>query len=202
MLLFFDTETTGLWNKKAPCGDPSQPRITQLAAMLVDPRTRREIHRIDLIIYREDPIPVESSNIHGTTTEISQLYGVNEAPALDIFCDMVDTAQAVVAHNIEFDVNIINNAARILSGNPTLASIFAGKQQFCTMLAAVPVCKFPSKFGHKGYGWPKLEKAIPHLLGREPTDAHQAIGDVIDCRDLFFHLEDLRNGAGETGAAA
>jgi DNA polymerase-3 subunit epsilon len=189
MLLFFDTETTGLWEKRLPCGDEGQPKIVQLGAMLVDPVARREVMRIDLIVYRPDPIPETASNIHKTTTAISQAIGVNENAALDIFCDMLQAAEMAVAHNIEFDVNIINNAARLLSGNPKL-DVFLGKGKFCTMLAAVPVCKFPSKFGHKGYAWPKLEKAVPHLLGREPTAAHQAIGDVIDCHDLFFYLQD------------
>jgi hypothetical protein len=93
---------------------------------------------------------------------------VNENAALDVFCDMVMAAETVVAHNIEFDVKIINNAARLLSGNPKI-DVFGDKNQFCTMLAAVPVCKFPSKNGHKGFAWPKLEKAIPHLL-QPPAD--------------------------------
>ena len=189
-LLFFDTETTGLWNKRLPCGHEGQPRIAQIAALLEDSDTREEIMRIDLIIYRDQPIPVESSRIHGTTTEKSQAIGLGENAAMDVFCDMVAASDLLVAHNIEFDVNVVNNAARIMSGNPRL-NVFEGKEQFCTMQAATPVCKFPNKNGFQGYGWPKLELAIPHLLGRQPTAAHRAIGDVIDCRDLFWRLQDL-----------
>lgn len=189
-LLFFDTETTGLWNKRLPSGHEGQPRIAQIAALLEDSETREEIMRIDLILYRDQPIPVESSRIHGTTTEKSQAIGLGENAALDVFCDMVAVSDLLVAHNIEFDVNVINNAARLLSGNPGL-NVFQGKQQFCTMQAATPVCKFRNKHGGPDYGWPKLELAVPHLLGREPTAAHRAIGDVIDCRDLFWHLQDL-----------
>jgi DNA polymerase III epsilon subunit-like protein len=108
---------------------------------------------------------------------------VNENAALDVFCDMVMAADMAIAHNIEFDINIINNAARLMSGDPKL-DLFEGKKKFCTMLASVPVCKLPSKFGHPGYAWPKLEEAVRLLLGREPSDAHQAIGDAIDCRDI------------------
>lgn len=192
-LLFFDTETTGLWDKSLPAGHEGQPRVVQLAAMQVDPETRRVLQSINLIIYREEEIPAESVKVHGTTTERSQRLGVYEAPALDIFCDMVAGSDLMVAHNIEFDINIVNNAARLLSGNPKM-DVFADKKTFCTMLAAVPVCKFPSKFRRGEYAWPKLELAIPHLLGREPTDAHQAIGDVVDCMDLFFYLFDLKTG--------
>lgn len=190
LALFYDTETTGLWEKRLPCGHEGQPKLVQLAAILKDVETHREVMRIALVVYRPEPIPDAAAKVHGTTTEISQAIGVNEAAALDVFCDMVLAADLMVAHNIEFDTNIINNAARLLSGNPKL-DVFEGKKKFCTMLAGVPICKFPSKFGHKGYGWPKLEEAVRHLLGREPSDAHQAIGDAIDCHDLFFHLQGL-----------
>lgn len=190
MILFFDTETTGLWNKKAPSGHPDQPRIAQLGALLIDPADRRELMRLDVIVYREDPIPKEAASVHGITSEISSALGVTESAALDVFCDMVMAADLLVAHNIDYDVQVINNAAQLLSGNAAM-NVFGGKPQFCTMKAATPVCRFPSKNGGGGFGWPKLELAIPHLLGRPPTAAHSAIGDVIDCKDLFFYLQDL-----------
>ncbi|USN14209.1 three-prime repair exonuclease I [Brevundimonas phage vB_BpoS-Papperlapapp] len=188
-LLFFDTETTGLWDKRSPCGHEAQPRIVQIAAILQDSDTRAELMRMDLIVYRDQPIPLASSNVHGTTTAVSQAIGLTEGPVLDVFCDMVAVADVLVAHNIEFDVNIVNNAARLLSGNPAL-DVFQGKQQFCTMQTGIPICKFPNKNGYQGYAWPKLEDAVRKLLGREPTSAHQAIGDVIDCRDLFWFIQD------------
>jgi DNA polymerase-3 subunit epsilon len=201
MLLIFDTETTGLWNKKLPCGHDDQPKIVQLAALMVEPETRREIMRIALVLQCSVPIPEASTKVHGTTTEFSKRYGVNPQAALDVFCDMADAADTFVAHNIEFDVNVINNAARLMSGNPIL-NVFEDKPQFCTMKAATPVCRFPSKNGGGGFGWPKLELAVPKLLGRAPSDAHQAIGDAIDCRDLFFHLQDLVARRPSVGAAA
>lgn len=188
-ILHFDTETTGLWDKRLPNGHEGQPRIVQIAALMEDSETRQEIMRIDLVVFRDQPIPLASSNVHGTTTAVSQAIGLTEGPVLDVFCDMVAVSDLLVAHNIEFDVNIINNAARLLSGNPSL-NVFQGKQQFCTMQAGIPVCKFPNKNGYPGYGWPRLEDAVRKLLDREPTAAHRAIGDVIDCRDLFWFLQD------------
>lgn len=189
--LIFDTETTGLWQKKHPNPHPEQPRLAQLAAILLDLESRQEVMRLDVIIYRPEGIPEAASNVHGTTTAISQAIGVNENAALDIFCDMLAAANVVAAHNIEYDVNVINNAARILSGDATL-DVFEGKLKVCTMLATVPLAKMPNKYGHGGYGWPKLEEAVRKLLDREPTGAHTAIGDVIDARDLLFYVEDVR----------
>jgi DNA polymerase-3 subunit epsilon len=188
--LIFDTETTGLWQKGAPCGDARQPKLVQLAAILRDIETRREFMRTSLVIYRTEPIPAEATKVHGTTQEISQALGIDERDALNIFARMVESADVMIAHNIEFDVNIMNNAARLMADDPSI-DLFEGKKKFCTMLASVPVCKLPSKYGHPGYAWPKLEVAVRTLLGREPSDAHQAIGDAIDCDELFFHLQDL-----------
>jgi DNA polymerase-3 subunit epsilon len=188
--LIFDTETTGLWEKTLPCGHEGQPKLVQLAAILKDVETRREFMRVSLVIYRTEPIPEPAVKVHGTTLAISQEVGLDERDVLNIFARMIECADVAIAHNIEFDINIINNAARLMSGDPKL-DLFAGKKKFCTMLASVPVCKLPSKFGHRGFAWPKLEEAVRLLLGREPSDAHQAIGDAIDCNDLFFHLQDL-----------
>lgn len=188
--LVFDTETTGLWEKSLPCGHEGQPKLVQLAAILKDIETRREFMRVSLVIYRTEPIPEPAIRVHGTTQAISQDVGLDERDVLNVFARMIETADVAIAHNIEFDINIINNAARLMSGDPKL-NLFEGKKKFCTMLASVPVCKLPSKFGHPGYAWPKLEEAVRLLLGREPSDAHQAIGDAIDCDELFYHLQDL-----------
>lgn len=191
-ILVFDTETTGMWKKRLPSGHPEQPRIVQLGAVLVDEVDKRELMRLDTII-RQETFPDDfekAAAIHGISREINHRYGVNENAALDVFCDMVDAADMVIGHNVEFDVNVVTSTARILSGNPELA-IFGGKPQFCTMKASIPVCKFPNKNGFGGFGWPKLEDAVRKLLEREPTAAHSAIGDVIDARDLFFYLQEL-----------
>lgn len=192
MILVFDTETTGMWKKRLPSGAPEQPRVVQLGAILVDPVDRSEVMRLDMIV-RQETYPEDYDNaaaIHGITREKNQLLGVNESAAMDLFFDMVDMADLLVAHNIQYDVNVLDSTAKILSGKPDYAP-FAGKAQFCTMKAAIPVCKFPNKNGFGSYGWPKLEDAIRKLIEREPTAAHSAIGDVIDCRDLFFYLQDL-----------
>jgi len=208
-ILFFDTETTGKWNKRLPSGHPDQPRIVQLGATLVDADTRAEVMRQDVIIWQDIANFSEdayenfqgASAIHGLTQERIDALGVNENAALDVFCDMVAVADLIVAHNIEFDVRVINNAAQVLSGTAGM-TVFGGKPQFCTMKTSIPICKFPNKNGFGSYGWPKLEDAVRKLLEREPTAAHSAIGDVIDCRDLFFYLQDLIAERQATEAAA
>lgn len=189
--LFFDTETTGLWSDKFPVGDPRQPRMVQLGAILENLDTRTEIARLDLIIYREDPIPTKASDLNGTTTEISQRFGVSETAALDVFCDMVDMCDVLIAHNLAYDTKIVANAVAIHSPAGTYQNPFKGKTEFCTMLAATPICKVPAKYPKKTpYSWPKLDHTLKTLTGEEQVAAHTAIGDVVDCRKVYYHLMD------------
>jgi len=51
--LAFDTETTGLPLFKEPSEHPDQPHIVQLAAVLVDLDTRRELASMDVIVKPE-----------------------------------------------------------------------------------------------------------------------------------------------------
>ena len=48
-VLAYDTETTGLPNWKAPSGDPSQPHLVQIAALVANIETRQVIASLDLI---------------------------------------------------------------------------------------------------------------------------------------------------------
>lgn len=95
-LVFFDTETTGT--------DPRQDRIVEFAAVKLHPDGRRETMRT--LINPKEPIPRESSAIHGITDE-----AVRDAPtfaevAADIlkFIDGCDLAGYNV---VKFDVPLL-----------------------------------------------------------------------------------------------
>ncbi len=204
MILFFDTETTGFWADKLPVDHPQQCRVVQIGALMVDDQAegRPEVARLDTIIYQPYDVPEVAANIHKVTTERCQRYGVNEEAAMEVFFDMVDMADMIVAHNYQFDSKVLRGTFGRLAATkqgidatqlmlPQTTDVFAGKPYYCTMLNSVDVCKIPNKNRYRGYSWPKLEEAMRRLLGREPTNAHNAIGDVIDCKDLFFYLQDL-----------
>ena len=78
--LFYDTETTGLPDFKAPSESAHQPHIVQLAALLVDMDTRETIQSMD-VICRPDgwTIPDEVAAVHGITTEHAAEVGIPES---------------------------------------------------------------------------------------------------------------------------
>lgn len=185
MLLIFDTETTGLPTKD-PLGHPNQPRLVQLGAVLVEP-DQTERMRLDVVIYR-DEIPEVAVRAHGITAEFAKRFGVNEGSALQVFEDMMEVADVIIAHNLDFDKKIITNAFRLMYGGT--ADPFEGKNQFCTMRAATPVCKLPRR-GDGGWKQPTLTEAHMHFFGEGFGGAHQAINDVLACQRVYFKLMEL-----------
>jgi DNA polymerase-3 subunit epsilon len=189
MILFFDTETTGLWNFKAPVGDPSQPRLVQLAALFADPDGTERM-RLDLVIYRDD-VPEPSQRAHGITTEFAQTFGVNEGAALSIFQDLVEVSDTVVAHNLEFDERVIKNA--LYHCGDKQPDPFSGKNKFCTMLVSNPICRIPKRGG--GIKFPTLTEAHRFFFGEGFDNAHQAIHDVLACKRVFMELQEMAKKA-------
>lgn len=185
MILFFDTETTGLWNYKAPVGHESQPRLVQLAALMADDEGNERM-RIDLVIYRDEEIPVPAVKAHGITKEFATAYGVNEAAAVNIFEDMVEVCDLIIAHNLDYDERVIKNSLfhlKLKHDDP-----FKGKQKFCTMQASNPICRIPKRGG--GIKFPSLMEAHQYFVGEPFENAHQAIHDVLACKRVFHKLEE------------
>ena len=106
--LFYDSETTGLPNFKAPSSDPAQPHLVQVAASLVDEETRAIVAAIDLVVRPNGwNIPDEVARVHGITNEIALARGIDEAVALTAFYQLWLQADSRIAHNQSFDERIL-----------------------------------------------------------------------------------------------
>ncbi len=126
-------------------------------------------------------IPDEAAKIHGITTERATAEGIDLAAAFTAFEFMLKQASLIVAHNAEFDLGVLRVEYLRMGMVPPIE----GKPVICTMLAAVPVCRLPGRFGYK---WPTLQEAHTHIVGRSFAGAHDALVDVRACRDVYFGL--------------
>jgi len=109
MYLFFDTETTGLpGNWKAPMTDLNNwPRLVQLAYLLFDNHGNK-ISSGDHIIKPDGfTIPNEASKIHGISTERANNDGIDLLTVLKDFQSLINQAEYLVAHNMNFDEKIV-----------------------------------------------------------------------------------------------
>lgn len=180
--LIFDVETTGKCDFKSPPEAPHQPRVVQLAAMLVD-ATGKELHSLNLMIRPDGfQIPKEASDIHGITHDMAARHGVSMQHAASLFSALVNRCDQLVAHNIDFDLLLMRGECH----KATVRFPWESKQKVCTMAAMTPICKLPGNYG--SYKWPKLQEAHLHAFGKEFDGAHDAMADVRACWDLLVWL--------------
>lgn len=185
MLLFIDTETTGFLRKGVPLVHPSQPHIVQLAALLTD--AKGDVKGSINTIIRPDgwTVPEEAANVHGITTDEATQFGVPIDRAILLLIGMAWKAKTVVAHNIDFDVRIVNcETGRLSLPDPLLTM-----EPYCTMLHSMEKVGIPGKYGD--FKWPKLIEAYRHFFEEEDFDAHDAMADVLACKRIYFALNHL-----------
>lgn len=197
MKLFFDTETTGKANFKAPANHPSQPHIVQLAAMLTDD-AGAECGSINAIIKPDGwIIPNEAAAIHGITNEKALAVGIPIISALSVFSNFLHIAGALIAHNIDFDALVLECSLMRLT-NPGSQKCYDRLQEidhFCTMKNTTQICQLPGNYGD--FKWPKLTEAHKHLFGTDVEGAHDAMADVRACARIYFEITKIKEVAAQ-----
>ncbi|WP_338881504.1 3'-5' exonuclease [Achromobacter veterisilvae] len=197
---FYDTETTGLPLFKDPSEHPDQPHIVQLAAALVDMDSRETIASMDVIV-RPDGwiIPDEVAAVHGITTEHAAAVGVPESLALFMFLELWG-GRTRIAHNESFDARIVRIAQhRAGELDHDLDQWKSGTAE-CTARLATPIVKCPPTAkmlaaNRTHYKTPNLSEAVQFFTGKPLENAHSAMADVRGCMDVYFAIQDMRNGA-------
>lgn len=190
MKLFFDTETTGKYRFDYAPGEPCQPHIVQLAAVLHDDN-RRERACFNLLIQPTGwVIPVEAQAIHGISTDMCAASGITLSLALRMFECLFDRAYILVAHNVQLDRACIHTA---IERNGGLIDTFLAKPTFCTMRESTEIVGLPSPYG-RGCKWPKLIEAYRFFFQRDFDGAHDAMADVRACAAVYWALQDRHAG--------
>tara|TARA_B000000557_G_C20695175_1_gene409148 strand:- start:121 stop:777 length:657 start_codon:yes stop_codon:yes gene_type:complete len=194
-LLVFDTETTGL----PPRGQtPSVSNIVywpfnvQISFLGCDTETCK-LTEGDFIIKLPDneTIPKESSDIHGITNEIMKEKGVDIKKALDKFLDLYTNCDVLIAHNIEFDLNMLR-AAFLRNGYER--HIFKNSKviKVCTMKSTINFCNLNVKSttnGDKYKKWPKLVELHNKIFKTNFENMHNSLADVYACFRCYYRLK-------------
>lgn len=190
MILFFDTETTGMVDWHMPPGHETQPHLVQLAALLMEEDgTERAV--VSVIVKPGVSIPAGASAVHGITDEIAERCGIAPIGAIGMFYGLLGKSDLLVAHNIGFDL-VVMQAVAIRAERHSLADSLDVIKTSCTMKSATPICKIPHANPRRpdDYKWPKLEECIRQFFDEELVGAHDALIDVRACARVFFHLRD------------
>jgi len=187
MYIFFDTETNGLWRRDLPSNHKDQPRLVSMAFQVCDDKEKiiaQYSSRIEPKS-RDVPnfiIPKEVEDIHGISTQEAQDTGIALQYPLAIMTYFISKCHTMVAHNLAFDLQILERELEILN--------FIYKQPeklHCTMMMAKDQLKL--KADYNDYKFPKLEECFKHFFHRGVHNYHDALLDVQLCRELYFHMK-------------
>ena len=144
MILFFDTETTGL----------IPGRIIQLSYVMQS-ETETQAKNFFFAVEYIEPSAVA---VHGFTPEKLAVLSNGKTFSCDIdeIYDDFSSADLIVAHNVKFDINFM--IAEFCYQDRR----FRYKQEFDTMKFFTNVMKRPRE-NHAGYKYPKLSELIEFL---------------------------------------
>ncbi len=189
-ILIFDTETSGLIDRRFEAEDPEQPDVVQLAALLCG--DDGEVLSTVSCLVRPDLKAIQpgAAKVHGITQAKANAHGLEAPAVLGAFGAMVDRADVLVAHNLAFDALVLRTAWHRAFGADFRERLY-GKRAFCTMKAMTPVCKILSgRSKHKtDYKWPKLSECIDFLFAERLEGAHDALVDARACGRIYFELQ-------------
>lgn len=186
--LIFDTETTGLFEfgtELQPETTYLFPHIVQLAWALCDENGNRIAQACDII--RPNGWRIPPGMIHGISHETAALIGKDLSKVFCAFDGAIRSADAVVAHNYDFDAPVVGAAfLRFRAKN-----LLADKPAYCTQKQTTNWAEIPATARSRGngkYKWPSLAE-LHRLCGYgEIANAHDASADVDATANCFFHL--------------
>lgn len=205
MILFFDTETTGIRDWKNPT---FLPRVVQIGALLTD-NDGKTLAELNVLLKPEgfDTVPEAAANVHGFSYELIEEAGIDRKTGLAAFFELWDKADIHVAHNIEYDLDMITiELDQQIAKSEPMSQLWLDQwqegQSFCTMLNSRDIMKLPLSeaqarfFKDKGisqeYKNPRLQEAHIHFMGYGFEGAHDAMADVRACKDIYFKLHSLK----------
>jgi DNA polymerase-3 subunit epsilon len=192
MILFLDTETTGLVQESLPHDHPAQPHLVQLGCLLTDDdgRTRATV---DLIVKPEGyVIPKGASDVHGVTQEIALRCGLPLVLVVGVFVNLRARADVIVAHNLPFDERVMATAIHRTGKRVTLPSPV---QRVCTVELAEPILKIPPTPKMLAAGMtdrfkrPNLKECYKFFFDEELVGAHNAVVDAGACAKVYFQIK-------------
>jgi DNA polymerase III epsilon subunit-like protein len=184
LILFFDTETTGL-PSKTQYGqffdgrtNPNAYRFARLlsiAWVMVDKDTKSIHGNFHIHIIKPSfDFSIRNSDIHGITDAIAMEKGEDLKKVLEIFYQEVQKADQIVAHNMKFDYNIVKFEA--LSKCSELAACLERYKRTDRMICT----------------WKLTQKSLndmyKDIMGkeREPCGCHDALNDTNDLVSCYI----------------
>ncbi len=185
MELVFDTETTGITRLSFAnkLNYKEWPRLVQVAWVLVKDGAIQI--QGDSIIWPGDFfIPPKTTQIHGITQERAESEGADIRLVLTEISDAMERAETIVAHNLAFDLGVLESEALRLNRKLNIPP-----KRFCTQYLGRQYMQ--NEKGRKLGGYPSLSQLYESLFGFSFNPKHNAVADTVACFHIFSRLKRL-----------
>ncbi|MDP3471758.1 MAG: 3'-5' exonuclease [Algoriphagus sp.] len=187
-IVFFDIETSGLpidWRKPYTVLS-NWPYVVQLAWMKSTFEKSNILEFKDVILKPENfKISTDSELVHGISQKQAESEGWDRKMILESFAKSVLDCRIIVAHNSDFDINVIR--CEFLRNN--IPDPFEDKIVICTMKSSTEYCALSNQYGN--YKWPSLNELHIKLFGVDFNNSHNAKYDLKATFDCFWKLLEL-----------
>lgn len=185
--IVFDLETTGFprYKNAKPFYSNlySEARIIEIGYVILNP-DGEIIKRVDHFIKYDEHINIENSHIHGISTEMVLEHGIKMEDMFDSLVLDLMNVDTMVAHNIEFDFNVLlSEVYRKYNNFKHLLGMLYSKDLHCTMKMGIKYMD-TTKF-------PKLTELHKKLFDVEWVQTHRALDDVLTCAKCYNKI--IRN---------
>ena len=189
-ILFFDTETTGLPRDKrlnALLGRANWPDLVSISWIVCEggKPVKKETH---IVRPQGWNISAEVAKIHGITDEIAHERGEPLREVLHKFTTDLRTCNYIVAHNMEFDRNVLHAAYKWrLNADPR--EFWPYEAEVCTMVLSRDELKLPAKYPKPNdpYKLPRLDELYEATFNaKAPAGAHSADRDTEVLTAIFW----------------
>ncbi|MCQ2199142.1 MAG: 3'-5' exonuclease [Paludibacteraceae bacterium] len=174
MILFLDTETTGLKN----------PSMLQYAYILCD-NSLNCIESGRSYVKPRKKIEEEAIKIHKITKEKAQRLGCTTNSAIKHLSKLISMSDTIVGHNVEFDIDVICNDAKAVKNEELLFNLRT-KKLFCTMKESTDLLRIDK--GDGSYKFPTLSELYRRLFQHDFANAHDALSDVTATWKCYHEL--------------
>lgn len=177
---FVDIETSGLPNKS----NNTFPEILQIAWILTNDEGVI-LKKKSYIIKSDFYLKNRSSEFVNFDFNIAHKIGIPLTEALNKFIQDIKISDCVIAHNIEFDLEVLEyHFKKLFGGTP-----FQSKVKICTMKSSKNYCKLSGNYGD--YKYPKLSELYFSLFNGHINNSHNAEVDVLNTVRCYKKMKKL-----------
>ena len=188
MSIIFDTETTGLpicfeYGSFPNYKDLDKyrfARVVQVSYIITDDFYNK-LEEADYII-KTDNFSIDNSQFHGITNEISHEKGISFLEFAQMFSNSLDFVDKIIAHNINFDINVIRSELYRYNLFDIIVKIDS-KRVICTMKLCKTLVNAKFKYNNSVKD-PSLKELFEFITGEKIENQHNSLYDVLNLHKI------------------